>query len=185
MGSTEKFLTDRSRKFAEVTVHSAVTFVAAFAMVFPVSVISARALPQSIRAQVGTVGVNAAATNAYENHETWAALLTGIRAGDREWFDVGRLLYPSAGAALNEDLADAFMAMLDTSPATILASPPLPLLRLCSGEDIDGDPNATTVQQRQRVDRRIRRVASVKLASVSSAQDTCVKALRTFKATLK
>ncbi len=174
-----------TRQRAQVAVRSHIAFLAAAVVTLHVSVVSARPSPQSIRSQIGTAGVNAAAANAYENRETWAALLKGIRSGNREWFDVGRLLYPSAGAALNEDLAEAFMAMLDTSPATILASPPLSVSRLCSGDDIDSAPNATTAQQRQKVDRRIRGIASVKLASVSSARDSCVKALRMFRASLK
>lgn len=68
--------------------------------------------PSLVDKLVSEVGVSKAAAQLYDDAKGWQMLLRRVGEGERAWIETAAKIYPSAGAAINQDLLESFQRSL-------------------------------------------------------------------------
>ncbi len=132
--------------------------------------------PSLVDKRVSEVGVNNAAAELYDDAKGWQTLLRRVGAGERTWIEAAAKIYPSAGAAINQDLLESFQRSLDVSPHLTLRILKPHVAALCNGEDIDA-ASENAQDQRRRVERRIAVIGRIQSQSLVKVRNECIRLL--------
>lgn len=105
----------------------------------------------------------------------WDKMLEGVKAGNKEWLDVAKLLWKDSDAGATGDLRDSFAEALYKSPEYIL--------KTFSEEDLSsfcGCPSLTSTEKEcnELINKNIKAVISVKDESLATQKALCLGVLR-------